>query len=139
MALRKRRSFRQLLVQFANSDDSLRVYDHDKLIFQSRKEKLVPLLDYLRNFVPRVKGVVVIDRVVGNAAALLLKEASCTEVYGLLGSRLAAQTLDNFGIRHHFYRVVANILNGAGSDICPMEKLSIGKTPEEFYAAVRQG
>ena len=72
----------------------------------------------------------------GNAAALLLREAHCTEVYSPLGSQLAAQSLGDFGIKYHFSRTVAHILNSSGDDMCPMEKLSLGKTPNEFYKAI---
>ena len=129
----------QLLEQFTNSDYSLWVYDRGKRIFQSKEERLAPLLDYIRAFVPKVKGVVVFDRIVGNAAALLMRKALCTKVYSPLGSQLAAQSLSNFGIKCHFSRTVAHIMSNRGDDMCPMEKLSIGKTPEEFYEAISQG
>jgi hypothetical protein len=138
VALRKQLTYHHLLNQFVSSEYTLWVYSRDKLIFQSSKEGLVPLLDYIHNFVPHTKGVVVFDRVVGNAAALLLKEALCTEVYSFLGSELAIQSLDGFGIKYYFSKVVTRILNNLGNDICPMEKLSLGKSPEEFYKAVRR-
>jgi len=138
VALRKRLTYNHLLDRFMSSEYTLWVYDRDKLIFQSAKKGLIPLLDYIHSFVPQTKGVVVFDRVVGNAAALLLKEALCTEVYSFLGSQLAIQSLDSFGIKYYFSRVVTRILNNLGNDICPMEKLSLGKSPEEFYKAVRR-
>jgi hypothetical protein len=115
-----------------NSEDTLWVYHGDKLIFCSKKERLSPLLDYIRDFAPKVKGVTVFDRVVGNAAALLLKRAFCLEVYSPLGSRFAARTLRHQGIRYHFSKTVPYILNERGNGICPMEKLSLGKSSEQF-------
>jgi hypothetical protein len=115
-----------------NSEDTLWVYHGDKLIFCSKKERLSPLLDYIRDFAPKVKGVTVFDRVVGNAAALLLKRAFCLEVYSPLGSRFAARTLRHQGIRYHFSKTVPHILNERGNGICPMEKLSLGKSSEQF-------
>lgn len=122
----------QLFKQFLNSEDTLWVYHGDKLIFCSKKERLSPLLDYIRDFAPKVKGVTVFDRVVGNAAALLLKRAFCLEVYSPLGSRFAARTLRHQGIRYHFSKTVPHILNERGNGICPMEKLSLGKSSEQF-------
>jgi hypothetical protein len=109
------------------------VYHKGKLIFKSKKEQLRPLLDYIDEFSPRVKEVVIFDRIVGNAAALLLKKAFCLEIYSPLGSEFAARTLSEQGIRYHFSRTVPYITNKAGDDICPMEKLSLGKDPEEFF------
>lgn len=122
-----------LFARFVNSSDTFRVYHKGKLIFKSKKEQLRPLLDYIDEFSPRVKEVVIFDRIVGNAAALLLKKAFCLEIYSPLGSEFAARTLSEQGIRYHFSRTVPYITNKAGDDICPMEKLSLGKDPEEFF------
>ncbi len=125
----------KLLGQFINSGDTLWVYKGTKLIFQSRKERLMPLLDYIDAFVPQIKGVTIFDCVVGNAAALLLKKAFCLKVYSPLASQAAVRSLEKFGISYHFLKIVPRIREG--NDICPMEKLSGGKTPDEFYQAVK--
>jgi hypothetical protein len=116
-----------------DSSDTFRVYHQGKLIFKSKKERLSPLLEYIDRFVPQVKDVVIFDRIVGNAAALLLKKAFCLEIYSPLGSEFAIQTLSEQGIKYHFSKTVPYILNQAGDDICPMEKLSLGKSSEEFF------
>jgi hypothetical protein len=121
-----------------NSSDTFRVYHQGKLIFKSKKEQLRPLLDYIDEFSPQVKEVVIFDRIVGNAAALLLRKAYCLEIYSPLGSEFAARTLSEQGIEYHFSRTVPYILNETGDDICPMEKLSLGKNPEEFFLRLCQ-
>ncbi len=125
----------KLLGQFINSGDTLWVYKGTKLIFQSRKERLMPLLDYIDAFVSQIKGVTIFDCVVGNAAALLLKKALCLKVHSPLASQAAVRSLEKFGISYHFLKIVPRIREG--NDICPMEKLSGGKTPGEFYQAVK--
>ena len=125
----------KLLGQFINSGDTLWVYKGTKLIFQSRKERLMPLLDYIDAFVPRIKGATIFDCIVGNAAALLLKKALCLKVYSPVASQAAVHSLEKFGISYHFLEIVPCIREG--NDICPMEKLSGGKTPDEFYHAVK--
>ena len=122
---------------FQASKDRLRVYHGAELIFSSKDDGLAPLVDYVIKFVPEVGEVLIFDRVVGNAAALLLKFALCTEVWSSLGSERAAQTLSNFGIGYHFVSEVPYILNRQSSDICPFEKLSMGKTPDEFYETIK--
>ena len=119
--------------RFVNSSDTFRAYHKGKLIFKSKKDRLIPLLEYIASFVPQVQGVVIFDRIVGNAAALLLRKAYCLEIYTPLGSEFAARTLSEQSIKYHFSRTVPYILNEAGDDICPMEKLSLGKNPEEFF------
>jgi hypothetical protein len=128
----------RLFARFVNSTDTFRVYHEGKLIFKSKQEQLRPLLDYIDRFVPQVKDVVIFDRIVGNAAALLLKKVFCLEIYSPLGSEFAARTLDEQGIKYHFSRTVPYILNQAGDGICPMEKLSLGKNPEEFFQRLCQ-
>ena len=120
------------------SNNTLRVYEEDRLIFASNKDRLLPLLEYIDNFAPYEKDVTVFDQVVGNAAALLLKKLFCSEIYSPLGSELAAKTLCSFDISYHFTEIAPYIQNRSRKDMCPMEKLSMNKHPEEFYQAVRQ-
>jgi len=99
--------------------------------------KYSPTVDYVTKFAPVTGEVLILDRVVGNAAALLLKFALCAEVWSSLGSERAARTLSKLGIRYHFVNKVPYILNRQKSDVCPFEKLSMGKTPDEFYDAIK--
>ena len=127
-----------LFDDFLISKDTLRVYKDNNLLFASSKDRLLPLLEYIDRFTPHQKDVTVFDRIVGNGAALLLKKALCNRVYSPLGSELAVKTLSNYDIEYHFTEIVPYIQNSAREDMCPMEKLSIGKSPEEFYEALRQ-
>jgi len=126
---------KRLYGEFLKSEDTLRVYKEDKLIFASSKDRLLPLLEYAAEYDPYEEGVTVFDRIVGNAAALLLKKILCREVYSPLGSELAIETLNRFGISYHFVKVTPYIQNQSQQDMCPMEKLSLGKNPEDFYQA----
>lgn len=128
----------RLFARFVNSSDTFRVYHQGRLIFKSKKEQLRPLLEYIEEFPPKVQGVTIFDRIVGNAAALLLKKAVCREIYSPLGSEIAARTLSEQGIKYHFSRTVPYIINKSGDDICPMEKLSLGKSSEEFFQHLRK-
>jgi len=122
-----------LFDEFLASNDKLRVYGGDRLIFVSSRDGLLSLIEYMASFSSLEKDVTVFDRVVGNAAALLLKRISCSEVYSPLASELAVKTLRRFGIGYHFTEIVPYIRSRGQEDMCPMEKLSLGKSPEEFY------
>jgi hypothetical protein len=126
---------RELFSDFLRGGDALRVYRQGKLVFTSDKPGVLPLLEYAARFAPHEKDVTVFDRVVGNAAALLLSVVSCREVYSPLGSQLAGETLQGYGISYHFTETVPFIQNRERQDMCPMERLSLGKDPEEFYQA----
>jgi hypothetical protein len=123
---------------FLASDDTLRIFDDGMLSFSSTKERLVPLMEYIAAGIGSGKSVTVFDKVMGNAAALLSVKVNAGEVFSPLGSELAVKTLDKYGIIHHLENTVPFILRTDGVRMCPMEELSIGKTPEEFYTALKE-
>ncbi len=127
-----------LFKKFLKARDSLWVCKEDTLLFRSKERGLLPLVHYIEQCVPQPRGVVVCDRLVGNAAALLLGRIFCSKVYAVVGSNLAAQSLRRLRIDFAFESLVPCILNRSGDDLCPMEKLSIGKTPQRFYDLVKQ-
>lgn len=126
-----------LFKQFLASEDTFRVYKNDQLLFSSKKAGLLPPLEYLGQELLE-KDVVVFDRITGNAAALLMTLIECREVFSDLGSETAVLTLDNSGIEHTFVTTVDFIRDKTGENMCPMEKLSLNKTPQEFLEALKQ-
>lgn len=126
----------QLFEDFLNGSDTLRVYEDEKLVFSSAKERLLPLLEYIDKYPVISSKVVIFDKVMGNAAALLSIKAGVKEVYSPLGSQLAVNTLDKYHIKYYISEIVPYIQRPDREDMCPMEHLSIGKEPEEFYRAL---
>ena len=127
-----------LFNDFLISADTLWVYDGDSLIFTSNKDGLQPLLEYIDRIVPYQNEIKIFDKIMGNAAALLSVKADCRKVYSPLGSQLAIKTLGDYNAEYYFTKIVPYIQNREGQGMCPMEKLSINKSPEEFYEAVRR-
>ncbi|MFC2014825.1 DUF1893 domain-containing protein [Chloroflexota bacterium] len=127
-----------LFSEFLENGETLRVYQEDKLLFSSDKFGLLALLEYLDSLAPSYRQVVIFDKVMGNAAALLSVKADCREVYSPLGSQFAIETLKKHDIKYNITELVPHILQANRIDMCPMEKLSIDKKPEEFYDAVRK-
>ena len=128
----------RLLQKFLKTEDTVHIYLAGKLHFRSTQTGIKPLLTYIQEFSPCPEGAVAFDRVVGNAAALLFKKASCAEVYSPIGSQLAAKTLEGFGISYSFLKTIPYIVNRQGDDLCPFEKASLGKSPDEFYEIARE-
>jgi len=127
-----------LFHEFLISGDTLWVYEGKRRLFTSNKSILLPLLEYIDNSAPCQKGVTILDRIMGNAAALLSVKAGAKEVYSPLGSELATNTLDRYNIEHYLSEIVPFIRTRDGKDMCPMEKLSISRdmSPDEFYEEV---
>lgn len=125
--------YKPLFDEFLTSGNTLHVYEGDKLIFASHKDRLLPLVEYIDKFAPRHREVVIFDKIMGRAAALLCVKASSREVYSPLGSQLAVEALNKYGIKHHLTAIVPYIQKPNQEDMCPMEKLSLNKEPDEFY------
>ena len=128
--------YQRLFAKFLTSDDTLRVYEGGKLIFTSDKDRLLPLVEYIDKFASHHRNVVIFDKIMGRAAALLCVMANCREVYSPLGSQLAFDVLGKRGIKYHLTRTVPCIQT-PDEKMCPMELLSIGKEPEEFYRLIK--
>ena len=129
--------YTHLFNEFLVSGDTLQVYKEDELLFSSSKVGLLPLLEYIDRFTAYQQQVVIFDKIMGNAAALLSVVAKGREVYSPLGSQLAIGTLDQYGIKYHLTAIVPYIKKSDGEDMCPMERLSINKEPEEFYQVIK--
>ena len=122
---------------FLACDDTLRIYRGEKMVFSSRKDRLLPLMDFIAARKNAPDSLVIYDKVMGNAAALLAVVVKAGEVCSPLGSELAVKTLDRYGIKHRLEKLVPFIMRDDGKDLCPMEQLSIGKSPDEFYKIMR--
>jgi hypothetical protein len=123
---------------FLDSDDTLRVYRGGKLVFSSKKDRLLPMMEYIAERADRQNGVIIYDKVMGNAAALLAVVAGASGVYSPLGSELAVKTLEKSGIEYSLLKTVPFIVRDDGQAMCPMEQLSIGKSPGEFYEIMKE-
>ena len=129
-----------LCQQFIESGDTLWVLSGSERVFTSRKDLLVPLLEYIQLFSPKYTEVTVFDRIMGNAAALLSINALAKIVWSPKGSQHALNTLKEFNIEYHIDEIVPFIQARDGVNMCPMEKMSVSGSfsPEEFYKEVLQ-
>jgi hypothetical protein len=131
-------SLRNRFQDFVNSTDTLQIYREGKLIFSSGKDRVIPLLEYIASPASGSGPCVIFDRVMGNAASLLSVKAGAEEVFSPLGSQLGVDTLIKYKIKYHLNKIVPFIRKDNSEDMCFMEKLSTGKTPDEFYQALKE-
>jgi hypothetical protein len=122
---------------FLASDDTLRIYRSGKLVFSSKKDRLLPLMEYIASCQDGRNPIIIFDKIMGNAAALLAVIAKAREVFSPLGSELAIKTLDRYGIKYHLTQIVPFIMREDGRALCPMEQLSLGQSPDEFYEIMK--
>ncbi len=119
-------------VNFKKSGLGLEIWSGKKVIFSSKKSGIQGLLEFIGKHEKSAGDLIIFDTKVGNAVALLCVFLKVNEIYGVLGSQMAAKTLKENNIKFHFSKTIPNILNKNETDICPMEKLSFFETPESF-------
>lgn len=84
-------------------------------------------------------GATIADKVVGRGAAALMVLGRIKRLYTDVLSRPALDLLDQAGIKTGYGTLVDNIINRAGDDICPVEKLtSQAKSAQEALPLIKQ-
>lgn len=88
----------------------------------SYENGIKPVINRLNEDINFFKGLVVVDKVVGKASAMLLCLSKVKEVYALVLSKSGEEILNKYGIIYHYDELVECIMNRKGDDMCPMEK-----------------
>jgi len=97
-----------------------------------------PLLTAITEEKDFFAGAAAADKTVGRAAALLFAYAGVGACYGAVMSAGAAAAAAEYGIEASYGARVDNILNADGTDICLMEKMAEGETPESAFNKFRK-
>lgn len=108
---------------------------NEKTVFSSDKDGMIPLLEAIERIdASELSGSIVIDKMVGKAAALLICFFKAKKVYTKMMSLKAIKVLDDHSIEYSAEKTIPEILNKSGTDICPFEKtVSNTNNPEEGY------
>ncbi|NOZ56921.1 MAG: DUF1893 domain-containing protein [Calditrichaeota bacterium] len=126
------------LEEFEQGPYTLVVERGKEVLFTSTEERLAPLLEALEVLGPELRGTLVLDRVIGRAAAWLCAAGGVAELLTPLVSEAAVEVLDRYGIRWFARKRVPRILNQSGDGLCPMESLALEcQSPEEFLQKLR--
>lgn len=94
--------------------------DHTHLF---HKRGVQDLHQLLRTSPDTLRGAMIADKVVGKGAAVLMTAGGVRWVYADVISQSALEFLLTHNIEAEYGRVVPNIINRAGTGICPVEKL----------------
>jgi len=112
------------------------ILEADRVIFRSRAAAIKPVIRFIKSG-GRERGadsLVIYDKYVGRAAALLMSLVSPKLVCTPVLSESGEQTLKQFDIPFQADRRVKYLMGIASADMCKWEKMTLGKTPEEFWA-----
>ncbi len=122
---------KQLIERLKQGNHSLVIETTDGVMtFDTRG--VSTLYDLLTNQPQLLDGSRVADKVVGKGAAALMLLGKVREVHALTISQPALDLFQRYGMRVTYEKVVDNIINRAGNDICPVEKLCMNcETPQQ--------
>ena len=93
----------------------------DTIIYKDNKRGIKPMLDLINNEID-LTGFSVADKVVGKGAAVLFIYSKVKEIYTKVISVPTLEILIKYNIKVSYDKLVENIINRKGDDICPMEK-----------------
>jgi len=113
---------------------SLQVEKDGEILYQSAEPRLKPLFLCVRDRRTEMHDAIVIDKIVGKAAAYLCVLAKVKAVYTPIASQGAVDVLSVHAIELRTHRVVPMIMNQEKTGPCPMEQLADScETAEMFF------
>lgn len=119
---------------------SIIIFKESEIVFRSKQQGIAPLIQAIEeNGIEKLAKSIVLDRVVGKAAALLFVFFKAKKVYAKIISESGLKVLMNNEIDTEFEKIVKNILNREGTDLCPFEKATIKiSDPREAFEMIKE-
>lgn len=118
---------------------TLAVLRGDRIVFQSEHDGIRDALMLHDEHPELLRDAVIVDRIIGRAAATLFADGGAAAVYGRVMTREAMHLLEENGVQTRANTLTDRIINRTGIDICPMEKAILGVSdPDEAIARLRE-
>jgi len=117
---------------------SLVIAKNDRVLFETDSHGISGLLKAIKQLKDNMADSSVADRIVGQAAALLLVYSGVIAVFAVTASDGGIEVLKNNHVFHEFRRRVPRILDSKRVDVCPFERL-VAKfsDPKEAYEELK--
>ena len=90
--------------------------------YYSKLDGIKPVIFKMREDINYFKDLIVADKIIGKASAMLFALSGVKEVYTCVLSISGKQIFEKYNVKYHYEQLVDNIINRLGNDICPMEK-----------------
>ena len=118
--------------------NALMVYRNGVLIFGSSAKGIRPHLEAIERFGKGgLRGTLMVDKIVGRAAALLMLYSFPSDVYAGVITRAAKSLLEGSDIRVHPREIVEAVKQKDGIIYCPFESMVQGiSDADEAYDAI---
>ena len=122
-----------------NNEDLTLVAQIQDTIYTSQLKGIAPLINPMKENQLFFKDAIVVDRVIGKAAAMLLALSQVQYIYAYVLSRKAREILDAYKIDYDCEKLADYIVNREHNGMCPMEKTVYDMTDlNEALAALIQ-
>ena len=124
--------------RFKRSHWSLVVIRDSRIIFRSKASAIKPLIRFIESGPVESGKLTVYDKYVGRAAALLIVLIKPVEVQTPVISEGGREVLEKYEIPFQAERDVKYLMGIASDDMCKWEKMTIGKSPDEFWGLLTE-
>lgn len=104
-----------------NKEVNFVVINQNKIVYTANQRGISVLIDLFENQPEKLKGAIIVDKVIGKAAAMIFVYAGVNMVYGETMSNHAKKYLNSNQIKADYGICVDSIINREGNGICPME------------------
>ena len=112
---------------------SLMVIKNDQQLFTSSHSRLKPLFQAYKTLGDEMQDSIIVDKVIGLAAAKICAVAKVGKIITEMASENAIAFLNDTGIPITTRKTVPHIMNQDKTDYCPMEKMAVKfPDPEQF-------
>ena len=119
------------------SGNSLMIYKKGVLLFESDLGGIRPHLKAINEHGEDLEGTLMVDKILGRAAAFLVIYSKAAEAITNIVSTLGKQILEANHIKFSYREEVAHIKMKNGVIFCPFESMVQGlHDPDEAYAAI---
>ena len=117
--------------------NSLMVYRCGDLVFQSNSKGIRPHLEAIDQLGEGLRGTIMVDKIVGRAAALLILYSGAAEAHAAVLSTQGRRALEMHGLSFTYAEEVEHIKMQDGRIYCPFEAMVQGLTdPQEAYQVI---
>lgn len=96
------------------------IIKQDERVFRETDRGVAPII---KNYnLGHLKDAYICDKVIGKASAMFMVAGQPRSVHGMVISQPAMKVLADAGVAFSYDKLVKNIINRDGTDLCPMEK-----------------
>lgn len=94
----------------------------DGQIYDSHLRGVAPILNPMKKDIYYFKDAIIVDKVIGKAAAMLLTLSKVRYVYAYVISESAIEIFNQYHISYDYTKRVPYIINRSKDGMCPMEQ-----------------